>query len=83
MPSNPKNVRKCISCHEHSDKSEMLRVVKTPDGSIALDESKNANGRGVWIHNSADCKAKAVKRKLLNSAFKTCVSEEVYEQLEK
>ena len=81
MPSNPKNVRKCCACHEHADKSEMLRFVKTPDGHIMLDEGKTADGRGVWLHNSDECKAKAVKKKLLNSAFKTAVPQEIYDGL--
>ena len=71
----------CCACRERSDKSQMLRIVKTPCGEIKLDESKSSDGRGVWLHDSEECKAKAVKRKLLNSAFKTCVPEEVYEQI--
>lgn len=81
MPSNPKNVRKCYACHEHSDKSEMLRFVRTPDGKVEFDESGKADGRGVWIHNNESCKKTAVKRKFLNSAFKTAVPQELYDGL--
>ena len=81
MPSNPKNTRRCICCHEHADKSEMLRFVKSQDGRVFLDESQKADGRGVWIHRSDECRQKAKKKKLLNSAFRTSVTEDVYEQL--
>ncbi len=82
MPSNAKNVRKCCVCHGHADKSELLRFVRTPDGQICFDETGKADGRGVWIHDRAECKVKAVRRKILNAAFKTAVAEEVYGRLE-
>lgn len=81
MASNPKNVRKCCACHEHADKSELLRFVRTPDGHIMIDESKKADGRGVWLHDSDSCKAKAAKRRLLNAAFKSAVPQEIYDGL--
>ena len=46
-----------------------------------LDESKTADGRGVWLHDSDDCKSKAIKKKLLNAAFKSPVSQEIYDGL--
>lgn len=79
--SNPKDTRKCIACREHSDKSEMLRFVKQKSGSVFLDESKKADGRGVWVHDRADCKAKVCKKKMLNSAFKTNVSDDIYDKI--
>lgn len=79
--SNPKDTRKCIACREHSDKSEMLRFVKQKGGDVFLDESKKADGRGVWVHDSADCKAKVYKKKMLNSAFKANVSDDIYDKI--
>ena len=79
--SNPKDTRKCIACREHSDKSEMLRFVRQNGGVVFLDESKKADGRGVWVHDRADCKAKVCKKKMLNSAFKTNVSDDIYDKI--
>ena len=79
--SNPKDTRKCIACREHSDKSEMLRFVKQKGGGVFLNESKKADGRGVWVHDRADCKAKVCKKKMLNSAFKTNVSDDIYDKI--
>ena len=79
--SNPKDTRKCIACREHSDKSEMLRFVKQNGEGVFLDESKKADGRGVWVHDRADCKAKVCKKKMLNSAFKTNVSDDIYDKI--
>lgn len=79
--SNPKDTRKCIACREHSDKFEMLRFVKQKGGGVFLDENKKADGRGVWVHDRADCKAKVCKKKMLNSAFKTNVSDDIYDKI--
>lgn len=79
--SNPKDARKCIACKQHADKKDMLRFVKTKDGEIFLDQSKKADGRGVWVHDNEECKAKVLKKRLLNSAFKTNVNDNVYGEL--
>lgn len=82
MPSNPKNVRRCCACHEHDDKSNMIRFVKTPEGDVVLDDRRTMDGRGVWVHREADCIAKLKKKRLLDVAFKTRVGENVYGELD-
>ena len=81
MPNNEKNLRQCVVCRTHADKSELIRFVKSKDGKVFVDETKCADGRGVWVHDSAECKQKLVKKKLLNVAFKCVVDESVYEKL--
>lgn len=65
-------------CRQHADKSELIRFVKQKDGRVFIDESKSADGRGVWVHDNAECKQKLVRKKLLNAAFKCAVDESVY-----
>lgn len=81
MPKFEKNTRKCRACNEHASKDEMLRFVKTKDGKIYLDKSKKADGRGVWVHDTAECKEKLKNKNLLSSAFKTHVDSDVYDGL--
>jgi predicted RNA-binding protein YlxR (DUF448 family) len=76
-----KNTRLCAACRCHDDKTALIRVVKTPDGAIVLDKSGKMNGRGVWLHNSPDCIEKAIKKRVLNFAFKCAVENSVYESL--
>lgn len=80
--SNPKNTRRCIVCHEHADKSEMIRFVMDKDEKVCVDRSKKADGRGVWVHESGECKAKLIKKKMLNSAFKQNVGDEIYGEID-
>lgn len=81
MPSNPKNVRKCSACKERADKSDLIRVVKNSDG-VFIDVSGKADGRGAYIHKNKRCIELAKKKKVLNYAFKTAVSDEVYDALD-
>lgn len=80
--SNPKNTRRCIVCHEHADKSEMIRFFMDRDGKVCVDRSKKADGRGVWVHEIGECKAKLIKKKMLNSAFRQNVGDEIYGEID-
>ncbi len=76
-------LRKCVSCQEMKVKSELIRVIKTPEGEIVLDESGRKNGRGAYICKSVDCFEKAKKTKALERSLKISIPENVYEILEK
>jgi len=79
-----KNVpmRTCIACREMKPKKEMLRVVRNSDGEIFLDLTGKAAGRGAYVCGAEECMKKLNAKKLLNKAFSTNVSTEVYVGLE-
>ena len=62
-------LRQCVGCGEMKPKTELIRIVKTPDGKIMLDRSGKANGRGAYICHNDECYKKAVKAKRLERAF--------------
>ena len=74
-------LRQCIVCRESKPKKELIRIVRTGDNDFAIDKTGKLNGRGSYICNSEDCINKLVKQRALNKAFKTNVSQEVYEKL--
>ena len=39
-------MRQCCGCNNMKPKSELVRVVKSPEGEISLDLSSRKNGRG-------------------------------------
>ena len=55
-------IRQCIACREHRPKSELIRVVLTPEGERLLDPGGKLNGRGSYCCNNEKCISKAVKR---------------------
>ena len=83
MPKK-KNIpmRMCIACREMKPKQEMMRVVKNADGEISTDPTGKAPGRGAYICGNEECLKKLTGKKLLNKAFSTNVSLEVYKETE-
>ena len=75
-------MRQCVGCREMKPKNEMLRVVRTPDGTIAIDGRGKMSGRGAYVC-SRDCLRKAVKSNALSRNLDTPVPEEILAQLEK
>lgn len=77
MPS-----RRCVSCGREGEKSEFLRVVRTPDGAYAIDPTGHADGRGAYLCRNAECLANARRKKSFNRSFHTAIPEEIYRALE-
>ena len=76
-------VRRCIACLEMKAKRELIRVVKSPEGEIALDETGRKNGRGAYLCKDPSCFRKAQKSKALNREFKTEIPDDIYQLMEK
>ncbi len=76
-------LRKCLGCGEQFPKKELVRVVKTKDGQVFLDDSNRANGRGAYVCRSAECLKTALKRKAIQRSLETALSETVQAELEK
>ena len=76
-------MRMCVGCGEMKPKRSLIRVVKTPEDTIKIDLNGKMNGRGAYICAEVECLNKAHKSKRLERAFKTQISEEIYQQLEK
>jgi len=74
-------MRKCIGCQEMKNKKEMMRVLKTPEGEIAIDLTGRKNGRGAYLCFSKECFEKSIKNKGLERSLKTPIPASVYEKL--
>ena len=83
MKSRKIPMRQCVGCREMKNKKEMMRVLKTAEGSIVIDTTGRKNGRGAYLCMTKDCLMKARKNKGLERSFKMSIPDEVYEELEK
>jgi predicted RNA-binding protein YlxR (DUF448 family) len=72
----PKHVpqRTCVACRTTGAKRGLVRVVRTPDGQVVLDETGKKSGRGAYLCKARDCWNTALKRKLLEYALKVPVT---------
>lgn len=76
-------LRKCTGCGESKSKKELIRIIRTPEGDICLDETGRKNGRGAYLCKNMDCWKKVKKTRGLDRSFKMAVPPEVYDLLEK
>ena len=73
--------RMCIACRTMQDKRNLLRVVRTPNGEIEIDETGKKNGRGAYICKNKNCIEKCKKGKQLSKTFKQNIDESVYQKI--
>ncbi len=75
--------RQCVGCNEMKNKTDLIRIIKTPEDDIVIDTTGKKNGRGAYICQSADCLKKAKKTKALERSLKVSIPTEIYDLLEK
>ena len=73
--------RTCIITKEKLPKQELVRVVRTPEGTVEVDLTGKLNGRGAYLKKDAEVFAKAKKTKTLDRALETTVPDSLYESL--
>ena len=76
-------LRMGTGCSEHKPKTELVRVVRSPEGEISLDLTGRKPGRGAYICPSLDCLRKARRAKRLERAFSCRIPDAVYDAMEK
>ena len=74
-------MRMCVGCREMKPKRELLRVVRSPEGSVAIDPTGRKPGRGAYVCFSAECLKKAIRQKQLERAFECPLGEETSQSL--
>ncbi|MBC7106763.1 MAG: YlxR family protein [Firmicutes bacterium] len=73
--------RMCVGCQQMRSKRELIRVVRTPEGTVAVDPTGKRSGRGAYLCPQEECLAKAVKARRLERALRTPIAPEVMEEL--
>lgn len=73
--------RSCVVTREKYPKQELIRVVRTPEGSVVVDETGKQNGRGAYLKRDLSVIEKAEKNKILNRHLEADVPSEVFEKL--
>ena len=76
-------MRSCVVTKEKLPKSELLRIVKTPEGNILADVTGKLNGRGAYIKKDITVLEKAKKSKVLERVLETVINESVYDEISK
>ena len=74
-------MRSCVVTREKLPKSELVRVVRTPEGSVIVDTTGKANGRGAYLKRDLSVFEKAYNSRVLNKILEVEVPESVFDEL--
>ncbi len=74
-------LRTCVVTREKLPKMELLRIVRTPDGGVVVDESGKMNGRGAYIKKDVAVLEKAKQKKILERQLECTIEESVYDEI--
>ena len=76
-------MRRCLATNESFPKKELLRIVRTPQGEVKVDQTGKLNGKGAYISKSMEALNIARKKKVFDRALEVEIPEEVYEEIER
>ncbi|MGD8997427.1 MAG: YlxR family protein [Anaerolineae bacterium] len=68
--------RTCVACRARRPKRELVRVVRAPEGEVAVDETGKRSGRGGYLCPDRSCWEVALSRGQLDRALRTELTEE-------
>ena len=74
-------MRTFLGCMSEKPKKELLRIVKTPEGTFKIDNIGKMNGRGAYSCKNMECIKKICKGKKLGKAFGEQPGQEVYDMI--
>ncbi len=69
-------LRSCIACQKKRPKRELIRVVRTPEGTIEVDLKGKRAGRGAYLCPDLRCWDEGLQPRRLGHALKCQVSAE-------
>ena len=75
-------MRSCVVTGEKLPKRELLRIVRTTDGTVVCDLSGKINGRGAYIKKDVDVLEKLVEEHpVIEKILECTISDETYEEV--
>lgn len=76
-------LRTCVVTKEALPKQELLRIVRTPEGEVKVDETGKCNGRGAYIKKDLQILEQAKKNKVLEKRLECSIEDTVYEEIKR
>ena len=74
-------LRKCVATLEQLPKKELIRIVRTKEGQVLIDESGKVNGRGAYLKRDPAAVELAKKKNSLGRALEVEIPAELYEEI--
>jgi predicted RNA-binding protein YlxR (DUF448 family) len=73
--------RTCVACRHTTAKRELVRIVRTLQGTIEVDSTGKKSGRGAYLCRAQQCWQLALKKERLDNALKAKLTSQEKEAL--
>jgi uncharacterized protein len=74
--------RTCVACRTSRPQRHLVRLVRTPEGTVEVDKTGRKRGRGAYLCPAQECWRLARARGSLDHALQTPVTPDVWQQFE-
>lgn len=74
-------MRSCVVSHEKCEKKDLLRIVRTPEKEVIIDETGKANGRGAYLKKNEEVIKKAKQTKVLEKVLEVSIPDSIYDEM--
>ena len=74
-------LRTCVVTKESLPKKDLLRIVRTPEMEVKVDESGKLNGRGAYIKKDLNVLDAAKKNRILEKRLECKIEDSVYKEI--
>ena len=75
--------RTCVLTKEKLDKKDLIRIVRTPEQNVVVDETGKLNGRGAYLKKDLEVINKAQEKHILDKILNVKVDDNVFDELRK
>lgn len=75
--------RTCVLTKEKLDKKDLIRIVRTPEQNVVVDETGKLNGRGAYLKKDLEVIKKAQEKHILDKILSVKVDDNVFDELRK
>jgi hypothetical protein len=62
--------RTCVGCRKVRDKRQLVRLVRTPEGTVEIDKTGRRPGRGAYLCRQRSCWETALQKRQLEHALR-------------
>lgn len=74
-------MRSCIITRERLPKNELVRIVRTPEGEVIIDQVGKVNGHGAYLKKDLEVFEKAKKGNALKRNLEVEIPDSIFEEL--
>ena len=75
--------RTCVLTKEKLEKKDLIRIVRTPEQNVVVDETGKLNGRGAYLKKDLEVINKAQEKHILDKILNVKVDDNVFDELRK